>query len=123
MAGERTEQATQHRREKARKDGDILHSRELAAAAGTLAGVMALGMLGGRTIEAWQQAFQGFLLLGAPEHWEPTTLAPTLVAMEGTPYWRERTAVMSSSLTRPSFTKQVPRRPPVFFWWSSACRS
>ncbi len=81
MAGERTEQATQHRREKARKDGDILHSRELTAAAGTLAGVMALGMLGGRTIEAWQQAFQGFLLLGAPEHWEPTTLAPTLVAM------------------------------------------
>ena len=29
MAGERTEQATQHRRDKARKDGDILHSREL----------------------------------------------------------------------------------------------
>jgi hypothetical protein len=32
-----------------------------------LAGVMALGMLGGRTIEAWQEAFQGFLLLGVPE--------------------------------------------------------
>jgi len=81
MAGERTEQATEHRREKARKDGDILHSRELTAAAGTLAGVIALGMLGGRTIEAWREAFQGFLLLGAPEHWEPATLAPTLVAM------------------------------------------
>ena len=36
MPGERTEQATQHRRDKARKDGDILHSRELNAAAGTL---------------------------------------------------------------------------------------
>ena len=44
MAGERTEQATQHRRDKARKEGDLLHSRELSAAAGTLAGVMALGM-------------------------------------------------------------------------------
>jgi len=81
MAGERTEQATQHRREKARREGDILHSRELTAAAGTLAGVIALGMLGGRTIEAWREAFRGFLLLGAPERWEPATIAPTLVAM------------------------------------------
>ncbi len=81
MAGERTEQATQHRREKACKEGDILHSRELTAAAGTLAGVIALGVLGGRTIEAWQEAFQGFLLLGAPTRWEPATLAPTLVAI------------------------------------------
>ena len=64
MAGERTEQATQHRREKARKEGDILHSRELTAAAGTLAGVIALGVMSGRTIEAWREAFQGFLLLG-----------------------------------------------------------
>ena len=81
MAGERTEQATQHRREKARKEGDILHSRELTAAAGTLAGVITLGMLGGRTIEAWQEAFQGFLLLGMPERWEPSAIAPTLVAI------------------------------------------
>jgi len=81
MAGERTEQATQHRREKARKEGDILHSRELTAAAGTLAGVIALGMLGGRTIETWQEAFQGFLLLGTPDRWEPSMLAPTLVAV------------------------------------------
>ncbi len=81
MAGERTEQATQHRREKARKEGDVLHSRELTAAAGTLAGVIALGALGGRTIEAWQEAFQGFLLLGVPARWEPATLAPTLVGI------------------------------------------
>ena len=32
MPGDRTEQATPHRRDKARKDGDILHSRELTAA-------------------------------------------------------------------------------------------
>ena len=81
MAGERTEQATQHRREKARREGDILHSRELTAAAGTLAGVIALGMLGGRMIEAWREAFEGLLVLGTPERWEPATLAPTLVAI------------------------------------------
>ena len=50
MPGERTEQATQHRREKARKEGDMLHSRELTAAAGTLAGVMVLGALGSRML-------------------------------------------------------------------------
>jgi flagellar biosynthetic protein FlhB len=80
MPGERTEQATQHRREKARREGDVLHSRELTAAAGTLAGALALGVLGGRSMEAWRGAFAGFLALGAPEHWEPATLAPTLVA-------------------------------------------
>ncbi len=81
MAGERTEKATQHRREKARREGDILYSRELTAAAGTLAGVIALGELGGRTMEAWRSTFVAFLALGAPGHWEPTTLAPTLAAI------------------------------------------
>jgi len=81
MPGERTEQATQHRREKARKEGDILHSRELAAAAGMLAGVMALGIWGGRSIEAWRTAFPEFLSLGAPARWEPPTLQPTLLEL------------------------------------------
>jgi flagellar biosynthetic protein FlhB len=81
MPGERTEQATQHRREKARREGDILHSRELTAAAGTLAGAMALGALGPRTMEAWRSAFAGFLALGTLAHWEPATLEPTLVAV------------------------------------------
>ncbi len=81
MPGDRTEQATQHRREKARQDGDILHSRELSAAAGTLAGVLALGMLGPRTMEAWRSALIGFLALGTMAHWEPSTLAPTLVTV------------------------------------------
>ncbi|MGD0482596.1 MAG: EscU/YscU/HrcU family type III secretion system export apparatus switch protein [Terracidiphilus sp.] len=80
MPGERTEQATQHRREKARREGDILHSRELSAAAGTLAGVLALGMLGPRILEAWRGAFAGFLALGTVARWEPATLEPTLVA-------------------------------------------
>ena len=81
MSGERTEQASQHRREKARKDGDILHSRELTAAAGTLAGVLALGTIGSRTLEAWRGTFAGFLLLGNPGHWEPAQIQPTLVAL------------------------------------------
>jgi flagellar biosynthetic protein FlhB len=81
MPGERTEQATQHRREKARKEGDVLHSRELSAAAGTLAGVMTLGILGGRAMEAWRASFTAFLDLGAPAHWEPSQLQPTLFAL------------------------------------------
>ncbi len=81
MPGERTEQATQHRREKARKEGDILHSRELAGAAGMLAGVMALGLVATRSIGMWRSAFEEFLLLGAPGRWEPATLAPTLVKL------------------------------------------
>ena len=81
MPGERTEQATQHRREKARKEGDILHSRELAAAAGTLAGVTALGALGAWMVEAWRGAYAAFLALGAADNWEPATIGPTLIAL------------------------------------------
>jgi flagellar biosynthetic protein FlhB len=81
MPGERTEQATQHRREQARKEGDILHSRELSAAAGTLAGVMVLGALGSRMLIAWRTSFAGFLDLGSAAHWEPATIAPTLFAL------------------------------------------
>ncbi len=81
MPGERTEQATQHRREQARKEGDLLHSRELSAAAGTLAGVMTLGVLGGRAVEAWRTGFSAFLDLGSAAHWEPSELQPTLFAV------------------------------------------
>jgi flagellar biosynthetic protein FlhB len=81
MAGERTEQATQHRREKARQQGDILHSRELTGAAATLAGSMMLGVMGLRSMEAWRGAFAGFLELGAARHWEPAEMLPTLIAM------------------------------------------
>jgi flagellar biosynthetic protein FlhB len=81
MAGERTEQATQHRRDKARREGDVLHSRELAAAAGTLAGVMALGMLGSRLLIVWRGSFAAFLDLGQAARWEPAELQPTLYAL------------------------------------------
>lgn len=78
MGGERTEQATPHRREQARKEGDILHSRELSAAAGTLAGVVLLGRMGGRMLEAWRSGFAGFLALGSTGHWEAPEILPTL---------------------------------------------
>jgi flagellar biosynthesis protein FlhB len=81
MPGERSEQATQHRREKARKEGDLLHSRELSASAGMLAGVIVLGVMGSRIVEAWRTSLAEFLRLGAPQRWEPATLAPTLAAV------------------------------------------
>jgi flagellar biosynthetic protein FlhB len=81
VPGDRTEQATPHRREKARKEGDVLHSRELTSAAGMLAGVMALGIVGARTLESWRGAYAGFLALGAESRWEPAAIGPTLAAM------------------------------------------
>ena len=81
MPGERTEQATQHRRDKARREGDILHSRELSSAAGTLAGVIALGALGESTLVAWRGTFAAFLDIGVSTRWEPAQLAPTLTAI------------------------------------------
>lgn len=81
MPGDRTEQATQHRRDKARKDGDILHSRELTTAAGTLAGVLALGIAGKSFLPAWRGAFAEFLDLGQAGRWEAGELAPTMIAL------------------------------------------
>jgi flagellar biosynthetic protein FlhB len=81
MPGERSEQATPHRREKARKEGDLLHSRDLSAAAGTLAGVITVGALGTRAIGAWRVSFSGFLDLGAAARWEPAQLQPTLLSI------------------------------------------
>lgn len=81
MPGERTEQATSHRREKARREGDILHSRELAAAAGSLAGTIALGLMGSRLIGDWQSTYPRFLMLGAPQNWEAARLASTLIEL------------------------------------------
>jgi flagellar biosynthetic protein FlhB len=81
MPGDRTEQATQHRRDQARKEGDVLHSRELSAATGTLAGVMVLGALGQHVLTAWRSTFTRFLDLGAPAHWEPAQILPTLYAL------------------------------------------
>jgi len=81
MPGERTEQATPHRRDKARREGDILVSRELTGAAALLAGVLALHVAAPTILNAWQTAYVEFLDLGSPAHWEETTLLPTLIAL------------------------------------------
>jgi flagellar biosynthetic protein FlhB len=81
MPGEPTEQATQHRRDKARKEGDILHSRELSAAAGTLAGVMVLGAVGSHLLLVWRDNFAAFLNFGPAARWEPSEMQPTLYAL------------------------------------------
>ncbi len=78
MAGDRTEQASPQRREKARRDGDLLHSRELCSAAGTLAGVVLLGVVGPRFLTAWATALSEFLALGAVTAWEPGRVDATM---------------------------------------------
>lgn len=78
MGSEQTEQATPHRREKARKEGDLLHSRELSSAAGTLAGILVLGAIMERTVATWEESFRGFLDLGAHGHWDTADWGSTL---------------------------------------------
>ena len=53
MSGERTEKATPRKRQRAQEKGDRVRSRELVAASGTLAGVLALGQLTGRWSGSW----------------------------------------------------------------------
>jgi len=79
MPGDRTEQGTPHRREKARDDGDLLRSRELSSAAGTLAGVLCLGIVWPRMIKSFRSEFGGALNLGSPELWQIDRLQRTLL--------------------------------------------
>ncbi len=83
MAGERTEQATPQRRDKARREGDIVHSRELNAAAGTLAGVMMIGVAVPQFLAAWMRSLEDLLALGGLGHWESATTAATMRALLG----------------------------------------
>ena len=83
MPGDRTEQATQHRRDKARKEGDMLHSRDLTAAAGMLGGVLTLAVTGSQSLLAWREVFSSFLDMGRAGHWEPEQVAGTMVALRG----------------------------------------
>ena len=83
MAGERTEQATPQRRDKARRDGDMVHSRELSSAAGTLAGVVLLGVAAPRFLDAWTTSISSFLAFGSNEAWEAGTIEATSIAFSG----------------------------------------
>lgn len=81
MPGDRTEQATPHRREKARKDGDVLRSRELSSAAGTLAGVLCLGFLAQRIMESFRSVFVAALSASSTRQSQGTDFAESLLAM------------------------------------------
>jgi len=69
MAGERTEQASPRRRQKAREQGDRPRSRDLAAAAATLAGTLTLGLAAPGWLAGWRSACDRLLRLGETPGW------------------------------------------------------
>ncbi len=81
MAGDRTEKATPQRRDKARREGDLVHSKELTAAAGTLAGVMLMRFAWTEFLARWAGVIEAAMGLGGPSHWEDATLANTLTLL------------------------------------------
>jgi flagellar biosynthetic protein FlhB len=83
MPGERTEEATPQRREKARKEGDLLHSRELSSAAGTVAGVLLLGAAAPKFVAAWAGTLEACLRYGKVAAWEASSTSATLRALRG----------------------------------------
>jgi flagellar biosynthetic protein FlhB len=63
MSGERTESASQHRRQKAQKDGDRPRSRELLSAAALLAGSVALGYAARGWTGEWRARYESALAM------------------------------------------------------------
>ncbi len=82
MAGERTEQATQHRREKAKREGDILVSRELTGATALFAGVLGLRTAAPAILHAWQGSYAQFLELGRSTAWEEPQFSETMSSLQ-----------------------------------------
>ncbi len=64
MSEKGTEQATEQRKQKARKQGDVVRSRELTSALAMLAGVVVLGASARQFLAAWNEAFVRCLQLG-----------------------------------------------------------
>lgn len=62
MAGDKTEKASPHRKQEARKQGDGVRSRELTSALGTLAGVLVMGSLAESFAVSWRGVFEQSLL-------------------------------------------------------------
>ena len=63
MSGERTEKASQHRRQKAQQDGDRPRSRELLSAAALLGGSLALGWAARGWTPQWRSRYQDALAM------------------------------------------------------------
>jgi len=81
MPGERTEQATPQRRQKARRDGDILRSRELSSAAGVLAGVLCLGVIAPGPLDGFRFVLTAALKPGAITGLDDAALTERLLAL------------------------------------------
>src|SRR6185437_14510924 len=81
MSDEKTEKATPRRRQKAKEEGDLLRSRELIGASGTLAGALALGQVTKKWPGDWAGAYQAYLGLGMPRAWTEERLPDTILAM------------------------------------------
>jgi flagellar biosynthesis protein FlhB len=58
---DKTEKATEHRRQKAREEGQISRSRELSATAAMLAGILVLVAQGPSTLLLWRRFFRAVL--------------------------------------------------------------
>jgi flagellar biosynthetic protein FlhB len=59
-----TEQATEQRKEKARKKGDVVRSRELLSAMAMLAGMVVLGVSAKQFLSGWNKVYARSLMLG-----------------------------------------------------------
>jgi flagellar biosynthetic protein FlhB len=64
MSEKGTEKATEQRKEKARKKGDFVHSRELLSAVSMLAGVLVLGVSARQFLSGWDEVYARSLMLG-----------------------------------------------------------
>ncbi len=70
MSDERTEQATPRKRQKAHEKGDRARSRDFTAGCGTLAGVLALGVVARNWTSTWSAGYQQFLAIGTSQDWD-----------------------------------------------------
>jgi flagellar biosynthesis protein FlhB len=64
MSEKGTEQATEQRKQKARKQGDVVRSRELLSAMAMLAGILVLGLSATQFLSGWDQVYARSLMLG-----------------------------------------------------------
>jgi flagellar biosynthetic protein FlhB len=64
MSEKGTEKATEQRKEKARKKGDFVHSRELLSAVAMLTGVLVLGVSARQFLSGWDEVYVRSLMLG-----------------------------------------------------------
>jgi flagellar biosynthetic protein FlhB len=64
MSEKGTEQATEQRKQKARKKGDVVRSREMLSSVSMLAGMLVLGSSARQFLSAWDQVYARSLSLG-----------------------------------------------------------